>query len=529
MKRTSLIFRHFIAFFATAFIRMDAAPAATNCSMKYGEEAINSGHPCYLYVGGCRPGAMCKFDDGTQVPVGYQRVNGDDRLLSTDCIGNCDRSLNYNNNTNVCFITQAVDAKPYGQKITENNVTTYRCFCKCPDTNDVDVESTYVCDVYSYGAPETTGTDQCYVTGENQIVSYGAIKGDSKPWTLEKTVSCKNNTYFSRDTSNNHSTCRTCPDLSTCPVDGEDGYQRFICNSDTYEYASKCYICGEHMTCDGGAAVICDSGWYIQLNSSATPLRCDYCQPGWHCADQTGQNPEPNIHLYCLSGYRQVTSTAENAVTLNGDSYICETCSNYEICESGYLKDCKNGWWKSGDTCVACTGNAATCDADGAITCNNGYFPVNKKCEECPDNATCTDNVGFTCNDGYWESGDTCQRCTGDWVATCNENGILTCTDGHFPNNNKCQECPSDAECSNTEFVSCYAGFYGNQNGCTRCPFPGTSNDENNTSITNCYVPIWSGMQPITYTDGIGTFYFDIKSGQSSGQYNDTASYKTSD
>lgn len=571
---------------------MDAAPAATGCSMMYGKQAINSGHPCYLYLGDCKPGSMCTFDDGTQVPVGYQHVNGADYLLSIDnipdCIGNCNRSLEYDNN--VCVITQALDAKPYGQKIIENGVATYRCFCKCPDDN-VEVAATHVCDVNSYGAPVHTGTKQCYVTGKNQIVSYGALKKDSYPWSQVKTATCKDNTYFSYDTLNERDTCKECPSFSTCPVDIENdpnGYQRFICNSNAYEYASDCYECGEHMTCDGGAEVECKSEerWYIQRNSSATPLRCDYCQIGWHCADQTGQNPEPNIHLYCLDGYRQVTSTAENAVTLDGTSYICETCSDYEICESGSLVGCNDGYWKSEDTCVACTGNAATCNADGAITCNAGYFPINKKCEECPDfatckddgtftcddglhyktdngcdacpagyatcsndgftcaadrymmdgnscpkcpdNATCTDNVGFTCNDGYWKSGDKCPQCTGAWVATCDANGIITCTDGHFPNNNKCQECPSNAECSDTEFVSCYTGFYGNQNGCQECPSPGTSLFNSNTSITDCYVPIWDGTQRITYTDSIGTFYFGIKSGQASST-NDKASHKTPD
>ncbi len=514
MKRTSLIFRHFIAFFATAFIRMDAAPAATGCSMMYGEQAINSGHPCYLYLGDCKPGSMCTFDDGTQVPVGYQHVNGADYLLSIDnipdCIGNCNRSLEYNNN--VCVITQALDAKPYGQKIIENGVATYRCFCKCPDDN-VEVAATHVCDVNSYGAPVHTGTKQCYVTGKNQIVSYGALKTNSYPWSQEKTVSCKDNTYFTYDTLNERDTCRECPSLSTCPVDIENdqnGYQRFICNRNAYEYDSNCYKCvDEHMTCDGSSNISCDAGYYLLYKNTGEPYTCVAC---------TGN---------------AATCNADGAITCNAGYFPinkkCEECPDFATCKDDGTFTCDDGLhYKTDNGCDACPAGYTTCSNDGFTCAADRYMMDGNSCPKCPDNATCTDNVGFTCNDGYWKSGDTCPQCTGAWVATCDANGIITCTDGHFPNNNKCQECPSNAECSDTEFVSCYTGFYGNQNGCQECPSPGTSLFNSNTSITDCYVPIWNGTQRITYTDSIGTFYFGIKSGQASSP-DDKAFHKTPD
>ncbi len=286
--------------------------------------------------------------------------------------------------------------------------------------------------------------------------------------------------------------CSTVPGAYTC-----NGAEVTDCISGYYEAVNSCIECRPWEICpqgdDNGGVVGCKTGdtgtgtgdGYVYGPYYKYGNGCHACPANATCDQET-------FEMTCNDGYyRVVSSTTWSGIgALGGEikreysTYRCQTCPVGGICSDNVLQSCKDGYYKkpSASECVACAGNAKTCDANGALSCNAGYYWENKQCHSCSsiDNSDCSDGE-LNCKDGYWLSSDKqCIKCIAN--AKCDDKGIPTCNDRYAINKDgtECLPCPANGICEQGKFKHCFMSgktdydnwhtYYGDITGCYQCP-----------------------------------------------------------
>ena len=348
----------------------------------------------------------------------------------------------------------------------------------------------------------------------------------------------------------NFQSCQPCPTNATCTDNWE-----MSCNSGYYRTSTsgsgaststgsggtpmaiyhyhwyECKACPTHGTCYNNELQECEAGWYVKGNSclacpahskncTAESFSCEngYFKDGDACSACPVGAATCTSDTYatsCVDGYwlnttnhtcvactgNAATCNANGALTCKGTYYVsngkCMSCPDNASCSSNGTVTCnKNFWWydnsscracptnavgcdhtgfycasntyKTSTTCEVCSAGAATCNANGALTCEDGYWLSNKTCKQCPTNYKTCSGDSFTCKDGYYKGGDACSKCTGAGTATCNANGALTCKTNYYKSNGTCVECPKNATCGGDGFT-CHDGYYKKDGLCSKC------------------------------------------------------------
>ncbi len=313
--------------------------------------------------------------------------------------------------------------------------------------------------------------------------------------------------------------CNSCPTSDAykdkvCPggetfkcIDYED--QESVENYKTNNCDIICSSVPGAYTCDGDQVTDCKSGYYEVADS------CSECRPWEICP----QGDDDGGVLGCKVNDSSYTGEAYTGTGTGISGYIygpyymldngCHACpDNAECDQETFSMTCNDGYYRerssmtwSGvgalggeisrkyDTyvCKACTGNAATCDEDGALSCKTNYYLVGKECVKCPDNATCHDNGTWVCNDGFYKSNGGCEACPTNYES-CTDEGF-TCKAGYFSNGTACPACKDAFDnaitCTAVAATSCYAGYYLKAGQCAACPTNSTCTSDTNFTCNN--------------------------------------------
>ncbi len=136
-------------------------------------------------------------------------------------------------------------------------------------------------------------------------------------------------------------------------------------------------------------------------------------------------------------------------------------------------KSCSTKQYLLNDKCTACPSNA-TCDGK-TFACKNGYtksgnscVKTNKKCAKnqwlngttcttCPSNATC-DGKTFKCGSTFTKTKNNSCACASNLLYVPHSSGGI----------GKCATCPANATCNGTRTFTCKSGYTKSGNSCTK-------------------------------------------------------------
>ena len=383
--------------------------------------------------------------------------------------------------------------------------------------------------------------------------------------------------------------CESCgPSCTSCIVAGDDTQCLTCATPGAIQYNGIC-ICpagtfrGPTGACVGPCTAPCLECY---VNNSAT---CTKCAPGYIpfgggciCANGTASPAKTCVafdasgmcisydpgtclpcHFSCLtcvlpgSPFYCTSCVDPTAILVNGQC-VCPTLTVMDLngtcvpCPSGFIYApngtcvptqlipptiCPNGTYLSGDECIPCPSQCATCDpTNGTCTsCRNGtalnmlghcipcppccptcFFDINKKlvCSSCvndlvynglqcvlcrsaiPNCARCVNCVCAACSPGYYRFNETlCKPCSGitPGCKNCTDNGVCTsCMAPYrFDNRNHICKCPHKNcdICGKKQCEKCSMGFYIDlQGSCNSChPTCAHCNHLGNNKCTKCH------------------------------------------
>lgn len=268
-------------------------------------------------------------------------------------------------------------------------------------------------------------------------------------------ICCSSGTYFDNDSScvsclSNYGTgeigaCqnKNTPECSTT-------HQCVACTTDYYsETTHSCADClanygtGETGACTDITKPVCDSGTCVSCSQYNTVTH-SCCEEGYYFNGI-------DSCVSCLANYGTGwTGACTNSSNPFCNAGICEMCVNGQY--NTYTHTCcsESTYFDGEHKCVSCLSNYGV-EVTGA--CEDSTLPVcngEKECE-CPTNAIC-ETIPWKCKDGFYKTGNTCTAC-GANVATCDENGnTLTCLPYHHLYGNYCvaDACSSQLDCGGT-------------------------------------------------------------------------------
>ena len=313
------------------------------------------------------------------------------------------------------------------------------------------------------------------------------VPANSKPTTNKQDFTC-NPGYFKSGNS--------CSECGSCPA----GKERLGCGGNS---PGECELCPGNSykpEAGTGGCTILDMRW----GKKPTPDRTDWmCENGWF---YDGPGCASCSWIECAAGEERV-SCGVSPHWYRGQCRECrsgtyKSVSSSEACtpvpdnstptwnKRGW--DCNAGYFKSGNSCIAC----GTCpEGVGRVNCSEtstgSCSPCtgqtyksdagNGGCENVPVNATTSDNIEWSCDPGYYKSGNSCIACSpcgaGMERRGCsgNEPGeCFFCTGQTYkPNsgNDECTAVPSNSNpTTNKQDFTCNSGYYRSGDSCDACP-----------------------------------------------------------
>ena len=176
------------------------------------------------------------------------------------------------------------------------------------------------------------------------------------------------------------------------------------CPAGTIKIGDECLTCGAGQYLSGSTCTPCQAGRY-QNSTSHVQTSCPCCAAGTY-QDLTGQascktcpsnatcSGTCNTTFTCNTGYKKVGNTCVKDCPTNcddcSDPLTCLTCApGYFLHQGQCVLTCPTGFYHSGNQCLKCPCNTATCTHAGFTCPTYTYFDaVSNVC--CPNNATCS-------------------------------------------------------------------------------------------------------------------------------------------
>ncbi len=409
--------------------------------------------------------------------------------------GGTSNACPYTGNSGYCFNSSSYVTIPTGQWRNGEN---------CAACTNAPANTTYTSSGSTNNSCSYTGNTGYCKSGSSYIaIPTGQFRNG------EDCVACTNkpaNTYY----TGNGGTLNGCPwacNSSFC----HDGSACVSTPTGQWRNGNNCEACTNKpanttYTGNGGTSNTCSytgNGGYCNNGTGYVTIPTGYYRTGETCSACTNA---PANTVYTSGG-----GTANNCSYKAADGY-CYNGTSYIAIATGY--------WKSGETCTACTNKPANTTYTGnggtsnscAYTgntgyCNNGsayvatptgYFRSGETCAACnnkPANSTYTGNGGTTntcawsCDSEYYLTGSTCtaknincnagatksQACmtNGTQAATCIAGspnawgawGSCSCNSGYCSNGSTC--------------IATAVGYYRNGESCAAC-----TNKPTNTTYT---------------------------------------------
>ena len=235
----------------------------------------------------------------------------------------------------------------------------------------------------------------------------------------------------------------------------EDGKSCKPCEKGFYSKNGKCIICGCKGDCDPEtgkcttSTVECESGYYESSNAC---LKCiDNCL---ECTDQ-------NKCTTCEADYQKIEIDGnEECVKCRNIGSVCKykkdgttnICKDFVLENGKCTKTCEKNQSPKGDgiSCINCTSNCESCNEEGCLKCETGYYlNNNKKCikniQDCIDvevSGKCT-----KCSVGFYLNDNKCVNC--NCKGECDDEGKCkaSCLDEYdHLFNEKCYKCKSQID-----------------------------------------------------------------------------------
>ena len=270
----------------------------------------------------------------------------------------------------------------------------------------------------------------------------------------------------------------------------ENGCTIATCEAGYYKDGNTCKYCSAGTnTTAGNTASSCTTC----SNSSAVATYSSLCVAS---TCKAGYYKNGNTCSACAAG----TTTSEGNVSTS-----CSTCSNSSAVATYsslcVANTCKANYYKDGNTCKACAAGTTTSAGNTSTSCSicSNATGVNSW-----SGSGCT---VVNCKAGYYKSGNSCVACSaGTYTDSVNTASSCTACPGGKTNTAGSSSCPTN--CSNSSGVNswgnsctvntCQANFYKNGNACTGCGGGKTTSAGNTaTSCSNCTnatgVNAWSG------------------------------------
>ncbi len=410
-----------------------------------------------------------------------------------------------------CIATQCAD----GYHLTEGNV------CE-PD--DVENCGSYgkncAAEVYGWLAGECAGK-KCILTSCKQDFNLDSqnnvCRQNSNDCCGKNCIKCDGGNVCAEGRC--QSTCSA--SQTTCNPGTSSPY---CANLDTD--LNDCGACGRACSASsmtGSSAVACSGG-----HCRAAACRAGYFLSGGDCiantADHCGSysNPCPSVangssycndsvspprcDFACYSGFSKNGSRCDGVTNCNGTN--CENIAGWASgsCQNGVCKisSCKNGYFLSGNSCIACNSGESYCNNACVNTksniyhcgscgnaCNKSDFP-NASGVECANGACAA--TGCSGSNVFFYGGqcktstatqcgsisNDCTKLTGYQSGECAGNAckITSCKSGYILQNNACSQCasgttPCNNKCVNTNTDTSNCGSCGKT--CTVSQFTGAS------------------------------------------------------
>ena len=286
------------------------------------------------------------------------------------------------------------------------------------------------------------------------------------------------NVYYSLTTAaDSLSTCLLCPQHSR--VEGnESGSSKGACVCES-GYSGP----------DGGPCIACPAGTYKDNNDA---LECTPCP-----ANSYSSGPAATSAASCLACFAHSTSPG-------GSSSIAQ-------CR------CDAGFYKVGDSCVACeAGKVQNGSDDTACTsCPPGTFEQGRvQCALCTANAYSTRGASAcTCNAGYQPQGDQCAACEPGQYSPAKNSTCMDCPPSTWSASYatiSCHSCPQHSGSTRSGLASvsgciCDRGYEGSAGNCSAC-LPGSYHPMNSTICHHCPGDSYAGDYGATACESCGAF-----------------------
>ena len=223
--------------------------------------------------------------------------------------------------------------------------------------------------------------------------------------------------------------------------------------------------------CNNTGCIECSDFKKYGLNCNDCPQNCFYEEGGLDrkCDQNTG-----NCYL-CVNGKWGKTCKKKCSNGCDLSILNCDMNTGKCICKKGYYgSKCDN---ECDPNCINCDNNTGIC-----YQCIEGYYPVDKVCNPCPENCDgeCPGGICLKCKKGFY--GDICNETCSIYCVnnTCDKkDGLCDCINyfwreshcteciNHFDLETKCTECIKhydfDSKC--TECVD----FFDISKNCTEC------------------------------------------------------------
>ena len=370
-------------------------------------------------------------------------------------------------------------------------------------------------------------------------------------------VACASGTYT--DSVNTASSCTACPGgktntagSSSCPTNCSN-------SSGVNSWGDSCTVstCAADFYKNGNACTECGGGKTTTAGNTSTS--CSNCSnsSGVNAWSGNGCTVSTCAANFYKNGNACTACAAGTTTTAGNTSTSCSTCSNATGVNSWSgngctVANCKAGYYKSGNSCVACSAGTYTDSVNTASSCTAcpGGKTNTAGSSSCPTNCSNSSGVNSwgnsctvnTCQANFYKNGNACTGCeggkttsAGNTATSCsncsNSSGVNawsgngctvnTCQANFYKNGNACTGCgggkttsagntsTSCNNCTNTTGVAswsgngctvstCQANYYKNGNACTGCGGGKTTSAGNtSTSCSNCTnttgVYAWSG------------------------------------
>ena len=268
--------------------------------------------------------------------------------------------------------------------------------------------------------------------------------------------------------------CIQC-ELSSCPI-GQYAESKSCSCKNCSDIFSNC------SECDSTKCTKCkDNNYYInngKCENCPTNKICDginaydesYCTnppAGYYCDNNNIKKCTDKYGVYCATCTSAQCTKCINGYYKSGNQCLaciqdCITCNNSNSCVKCY----SHAYLTSSGICVGCGSAIAHCmlcvSSTQCTTCRGGYY-VNSSgtcspCTDIPNCSSCDSGIKCTiCSPGYYlNSNNSCSKCTITNCAICNMDGSCSsCNQGYYLSDDKktCFSGDGKFNCSDSNFM----------------------------------------------------------------------------